>query len=95
MRTIKSTYFILLTLRESSPDMMLATTSVSALRVPRLRKNIQEVNERVSGYALKYTVPRLCQKYTCSEWLWLYASGYPSKCIAPLFPIGTRNLQSS
>jgi len=48
-----------------------------------------------SGYALEYTVPRLCQKYTCSgEWAWLYDSGYPLKCIAPLFPIGTRNLHS-
>jgi len=28
-------------------------------------------------------------------WAWLYASGYPLKCIAPLFPIGTRNLHSS
>jgi len=37
-----------LTLRESSPDMMSATTSVSAAPVPRLcKKNIQEVNERV------------------------------------------------
>ena len=34
-------------------------------------------------------------KYTCSEWAWLYASGYPLKCIAPLFPIGTWNLHSS
>jgi len=41
------------------------------------------------------TVPRLCQKYTCSEWAWLYASGYPLKCIAPLFPIGTRNFHCS
>ena len=32
---------------------------------------------------------------SCSEWAWLYASGYPLKCIAPLFPIGTRNLHSS
>ena len=31
----------------------------------------------------------------CSEWAWLYASGYPLKCIAALFPIGTRNLHSS
>ena len=38
---------------------------------------------------------QICQKYTCSEWAWLYASGYPLKCIAPLFPIGTRNLHSS
>jgi len=47
IQTIKSTYFILLTLRESSPDMTSATTSVSAVPVPRLCKNIQEVNERV------------------------------------------------
>jgi len=38
---------------------------------------------------------QICQKYTCSEWAWLYASGYPLKCIAPLFPIGTRNIHSS
>ena len=46
-------------------------------------------------YVLEYTVTRFYQKYTCSEWVWLYASGYPLKCIAPLFPIGTRNLHSS
>ena len=34
-------------LRESSPNMTSATTSVSAVRVPSLCKNIQEVNERV------------------------------------------------
>jgi len=34
-------------LRGSSPDMTSATTPVSAVRVPRLCKNIQEVNERV------------------------------------------------
>jgi len=33
----------LLTLRESSPDMTSATTSVSAVPVPRLCKNIQDV----------------------------------------------------
>ena len=38
---------------------------------------------------------QICQKYTSSERAWLYASGYPLKCIAPLFPIGTRNLHSS
>ena len=48
-----------------------------------------------SGYVVEYKVPRLCQKYTCSEWAWLYASGYSLKCIAPLFPIGIRNLHSS
>ena len=46
-------------------------------------------------YALEYTVPRLCQKYTFSEWAWIYGSGYPLKCIAPLFPIGTQNLHVS
>ena len=73
---------------------------------------------------MEYTVPRLCQKYTCSEWTWLlvqrctlycnathianttvirqlhtattwlYASGYPLKCIGAFFPIGTQNLHS-
>jgi len=38
---------------------------------------------------------QMCQKYTCGEWAWLYASGYPLKCIAPLFPIGTQILHSS
>jgi len=28
-----------------------------------------------------------------SEWVWLYGSRYALKCIAPLFPIGTRNLR--
>ena len=30
-----------------------------------------------------------------SEWAPLYASGYPLKCIVPLFPFGTRKLHSS
>ena len=48
IQTIKSTYlFMLLTLRESSLDMTSATASVSAVPVPRLCKNIQEVNEHV------------------------------------------------
>ena len=36
---------------------------------------------------------QIVPKYMCSEWAWLYASGYPLKCIAPLFPISTRNLR--
>jgi len=36
---------------------------------------------------MEYIVPRLYQKYTCSEWAWLYGSGYALKYIAPLFPI--------
>ena len=46
-------------------------------------------------YSLKYIVPRLCLKYTCSERVRLYGSGYTLKCIAQMFPIGTRNLHSS
>jgi len=34
-------------------------------------------------------------QYTCSEWAWLYAFGYPLKCIAPLFPTSTLNLHSN
>jgi len=108
-------------LRQSSPDMTSATTSVLCVRVPRLCKKytserlcrsgyaVKYIVPRLfenytrcewvclhsSGYALEYTVPRLCHKYTCSEWAWLYASGYPLKCIAPLTPIGIRNLHSS
>jgi len=37
---------------------------------------------------------QMFRKYTCSEWAWLYGSGYPLKCIVPLFPISTRNLHS-
>ena len=32
-------------------------------------------------------VPRVDEKYTRSEWAWLYGSGYALKYIAPLFPI--------
>ena len=55
------------------------------------------MNERVysSGYVLEYIVPRLCQKYTCSEWAWLYGFGYVLKSIVPLFSISTRNLHVS
>jgi len=38
---------------------------------------------------------QIVSEITCGEWAWLYASGYPLKCIALLFPIGTRNLHSS
>jgi len=33
----------------------------------------------------------------CSEWAWLglYRSGYTLECIAPLFPVSTRNLHVS
>ena len=63
---------------------------------PDCLKIIQDMNERV------YTVPGTywntrypdCVR-NIGEWAWLYASGYPLKCIAPLFPIGTRNLHSS
>jgi len=59
---IKSTYFILLMLRVSSPDMTSATTSVSAVPVPSCVKKYTR-SERAclcsSGYALKCTVPRL------------------------------------
>jgi len=106
-----------LTLRESSPDMMSAAMSVSAVRVPsykkwtsvfmqfwvlikihctqivwKLYKQWMSVFTHSSGYALEYMISRLCQKCTCSEWL--YASGYPLKCIAPLFPVAARNLHS-
>ena len=60
-------------------------------------KNIQELNEHVYTVPGMHwnTLPRLCQKHTRSEWAWLYGSGYQMKCIAPLFPISTRNLHSS
>ena len=44
---------------------------------------------------LGYIVPRLCQKYTCSEWAWFYGFGYVLKSIVPLFSISTRNLHVS
>ena len=70
IQTIKSSYLILLTLRESSPHMMWATTSVSAVPVPRLCKEYT-ISEREclcsSGYALKCIVPILFENYTRCE----------------------------
>ena len=31
-------------------------------------------------------------QFECSEWAWLYGSGYALTCIVPLFPIDTWNL---
>ena len=68
-----------MTLRESSPDMTSATTSVSAVPVPRLCKKYTR-SERAclcsSGYALKCIVPRLFENYTRCEWACLHSSGY-------------------
>jgi len=67
--------------------------------VPRLFENYTRCERAClhsSGYVrIRIHGTQICQKYTCSDWAWLYASGYPLKCIAPLFPIGTRNLHSS
>ena len=56
---------------------------------PDCVKNKQQMNERV--YALLGTQWNTlypdCQTYTCSEWAWLYGSGYALKCIAPLFQL--------
>jgi len=47
-------------------------------------KSIQEVNDRVYAVLFIQFIG-----------IHLYVSGYPLKCIVPLFPIGTRNLHSS
>jgi len=59
----------LVDVRESSPDMMSATTSVSAVRVPDCVKNIpvQEMNEHVyTVLSMHWNTRYLVEMFSCN-----------------------------
>ena len=66
--------------------------------VPRLFENYKDVNEHVyivPGTYWNTRYPDVRNTHVVNgRGHWLYASGYPLKCIVPLFPIGTRHLHS-